>query len=122
MIHFVDCVKGYTQSIISGEDALKILQEISDNDEDVKGVLEWIHSFPDITHAELKNQFEDHDKLFIEGGGLDQWLKNQEVIGQYIQKNSNEYKEREEYIKRMKAWAIENGFDKEFGFGVKKTE
>jgi len=26
MIHFVDCVKGYTQSIISGEDALKILQ------------------------------------------------------------------------------------------------
>ena len=106
---------------IIDRNALIILQEISDNDHDVKGVLEWIHSFPDITREELVQQFEDHDKLSIEGGGLEQWLKNQKVHYKNIPKDSDEYKEKQAYIKKMKQWAKENGYDKQFGFGIKRA-
>lgn len=54
-------------------DELKILQEISDNDEGAKSLANWVNSHPDISEDEYKKQVEDFDEFMkrhnIETGG-----------------------------------------------------
>jgi len=108
------------------KDALRILQKISDQDPDVQGVLKWIRSFEDITEEELKKQFEESDKLTIEGGGLEQWLKNQEVLLNNLPQNLNippaQTEEKRKYVEKMTRWAKENGYDKKWGYGSTRSD
>lgn len=40
------------------DDLLELLQRLSDEDEETQGIVEWVHSLPDLTEDELKEQSE----------------------------------------------------------------
>lgn len=51
-------------------DELKIMQEISDNDEGAKSLAEWVNSHPDISEEDFKKQIEEFNE-FMEKHKLD---------------------------------------------------
>ena len=48
---------------ILGSEELKLLQKISDQDENAKTLSQWVNSHPDITDEEYKKQIEDLKKI-----------------------------------------------------------
>lgn len=87
------------------------LQEISDNDPEVKSVAEWVNEKPDITEGEFLAQIEAQDKHWIEMQGFTHWLKNEKKMYKYLQKKApSEYAQKLEYFKKMRKWAKDSGF------------
>ncbi len=48
---------------VLNQDELKVLQEISDNDEGAKSLRDWVNSFPDISEEEFKKQVDEFDEF-----------------------------------------------------------
>lgn len=87
------------------KDTLAVLQKISDDDPEAISLAEWVNSKADIKDEEFKQQIEEHDRAMIKGGGFARWLKNEKTLYNYLKKDSVEYREKQEYIKKMKLWA-----------------
>lgn len=90
---------------------LKTLQDLSDRDPEVISLLEWIRERPDITQEEFMEQLKKEDEDWIERQGYRDWLKNQRFLISSLKKaNTEEYRERLVYNKKLRKWAKEKGF------------
>lgn len=88
-------------------DEFRILTEIALQDENVTGIINWVSSLPDITGEEVEQQIINFDKMMIENHGLENWLKQEQLMPDEARKN-------EKYQKRLAFlinWAKENGFE-----------
>ena len=89
------------------------LQEISDNDPDVRKVAESINAMPDITEEEWRRQIEDQDKLMIQMEGFENWRVNEEQFVESMKEDlPDACMRRLAHIEEMRQWAEENGFMK----------
>lgn len=60
---FLDVYQSEQIKEVLEPDELQLLQQISDNDENAKGLADWVNSFPDITEEEIKKQFEEFNMV-----------------------------------------------------------
>jgi hypothetical protein len=89
------------------EDWNKVLQKISDSDDEAVGASEWVNQKPDITQEEFDKQAEDFDKETIRAyvGGFKGWLKNEKHTHKYLKDKPDQYKKQITYLKKMRIWA-----------------
>ena len=87
--------------IIFDNKRLKILQKISDNDEDGKNLAAYINNKPDITREEFDKQIIDFDKDWIKRQGWDSWHNSEMLTIQSIE-NAKKIPNKEEQINIVK--------------------
>lgn len=51
-----------------------VLKVISENNVEAQDVAKWVYSLPDVTEEEFEEQFINQEKIFMEGGGFNQWF------------------------------------------------
>jgi hypothetical protein len=89
----------------------KTLQEISDNDEKTKRIVQEIDKIPDITTEQFYEQVLEKDKREIAHSGYDHWHRNQLKSYAFLKREApSEYEDKKQYIKTMRKWAKANGF------------
>lgn len=90
---------------------LKTMQAISDNDPKALSLAKWVNEQPDITDDQFREQIKSFDKQLIEMEGYNFWLSNEENLYKTTKtKRPKEYKQKLQYWKEMRNWAVEKGF------------
>jgi hypothetical protein len=91
-----------------GAEIFKALEKVAKEDEEVKNIMEWVESRPDMTEEEQKGQILDFDTRWIEQMGFNEWLKMEmKIYEQFDESDSHKGK-----IETLRIWAEEQGFMK----------
>jgi hypothetical protein len=59
----LDSGTGWLQEVIP-DDLLELLQRLSDEDEETQAIVEWVHSLPDLTEEQMREQSEEWDRTW----------------------------------------------------------
>ena len=100
--------------VIFDNKILKILQKISDDDEEAKYLTEDINNRPDITREEFDKQIIESNKELIKGQGWDSWYNSEMLIIKSIENNDTVPNKKEEIdviekrINKLRKWAKDN--------------
>jgi hypothetical protein len=91
---------------VVGNDIFAKIAQIATNDPHVISTLEWVNLLPDLSEEEIEEAWIEHEQNEIRLFGVQNWLKNRQVMENVAHDISTWREETERLLK----WANENGF------------
>lgn len=92
---------------IIGPDIFRHIRAIAKVDDQVRSVMDWIMSLPNMSAADIRNQIIGFDKEEIERIGIKRWLENEKLLFGDKFAADHSHRDKVEYLIN---WAKENGY------------